>query len=174
IEEVFAKVSASDLLFEILVGRGNQPDINCDRVTGSHRRKTLLVECSQHLGLRLQAHIANFIEEERASVRAFEGPSLLCAGAGNGGIAVSEQFRFDVVLRNRDAVSDCEWPARPALFPCPIRHRSKPGHLWEPSRRSAAATPWWARFRLRLRCATAVVCGTRDFLRASAGPRSRA
>ena len=80
VEEVFAEVAAGDLFFEILVGRGDDSDVDVDGVRCSDGEEALFVECAQNLGLRLEAHVADFVEEERAAVGAFEGTALLRSG----------------------------------------------------------------------------------------------
>src|SRR5437588_4269619 len=44
VKEIFTKVAAGDLFFEILVRRGDHADIYCDRVGRAHRREALFLE----------------------------------------------------------------------------------------------------------------------------------
>ena len=68
VEKILAKIAARDFLFQILVGRGDHADVDRDRSRRSHRSEALFVERAQHLGLRLQAHVADFVEEERSAI----------------------------------------------------------------------------------------------------------
>ena len=77
IEEIFAKVAARALFFEILVCGGDYPHIDRDRLSSPDRRESLLVQCAQHLGLSLQTHVPDFVQEQRASIGAFKRPDLL-------------------------------------------------------------------------------------------------
>ena len=106
------------------------------------RSTSLLLQHAQHLGLRLRAHVADFVEEDRAAVGLLELADLLLGGAGERPLLVAEQLRLDQLLGNRGAVHLHErargcagccggWCARPA----PCRRRSRPGSA--PSRWSA-------------------------------------
>ena len=79
-----------------------------DGVGGADGVEALLVERAQDFGLGLQAHVADFVEEERAAVGALEGAALFgraCRrGAGDGAVAVAEEFGFDVVFGDGGAV----------------------------------------------------------------------
>ncbi len=104
IKEVFAEVALGDLLFEILVGRGDEAHVDAERLRAADGREQLVVEGAEHLGLRLEAHVAHFIEKERSAVGAFQGAALLGRAAGLRAVAIAEQFRFDVVFGNGSAI----------------------------------------------------------------------
>ena len=67
-------------------------------------REHLVVEGAEHLGLGLEAHVADFVEEERSAVGAFEGAALLGWAAGLRAVTIAEEFGFDVVFGNGGAV----------------------------------------------------------------------
>ena len=50
------------------------------------------------------AHVADFVEEQRAAVGLLEPADALLVGAGEGALLVSEQLRFEQVLLQRGAV----------------------------------------------------------------------
>ena len=104
VEEVFAEVAAGDLFFEVFVGGGDDADIDVDGVGGADGEETLLVERAKNLGLRLEAHVADFVEEEGAAVGALEGAAFFGGAAGDGAVAIAEEFGFDVVLGDGGAV----------------------------------------------------------------------
>src|ERR1700679_263728 len=56
IEEVFTKVTASNLLLEVLVGGRDHTNIDVYRVRSADGKEPLFVERAQNLSLRLQAH----------------------------------------------------------------------------------------------------------------------
>src|SRR5438067_1652866 len=58
IKQIFAEVTFGDLLFKIFVGRRDQTHINTQGLRTTYRRKHLIIESTQHFGLRLQAHVA--------------------------------------------------------------------------------------------------------------------
>ncbi len=104
VKEVFAEVALGNLLFEILVGRGDQSHIDAQRLRAADRREQLLVERRQHLGLRLQAHVADLVEKQRAAVGALQHAGLLGRPSGARTVAIAEQLRLDVILGNCRAV----------------------------------------------------------------------
>ncbi len=67
-------------------------------------RKALLVERPQNFGLRLQAHVADFVEEQRAAVGLLKLSFLVGGGAGKRAFAMAEQFALDQVFGNGGAV----------------------------------------------------------------------
>jgi hypothetical protein len=77
VEEVLAKVAARDLLFQVFIGRGDHPHIDLHRTGRANRREAAFIQRAQHFGLHLEAHVADFIEEERAAVGALEGAAFL-------------------------------------------------------------------------------------------------
>ena len=73
-------------------------------LVAAHRREALLVERAQNFGLRLQAHVADFIQEQRAAVGLLELAFLVGGGAGKRAFAMAEQLALDQVFRNGGAV----------------------------------------------------------------------
>ena len=67
-------------------------------------RKQLIVEGAEHFGLGLEAHVADFVEEEGAAVGALERAALLGRAAGLHAVAVAEEFGFDVGFGDGGAV----------------------------------------------------------------------
>src|SRR5450631_2798331 len=68
VKEVFPEVPARYLFFQIFVRRGNHSNIYGDGLIASHGREALLLKRTQHFRLRLETHVADFIEEERPAV----------------------------------------------------------------------------------------------------------
>ena len=103
VEEVLAKIALGDFVFEVLVGGGDDADIDVDGVGGADGEETLLVQGPQDLGLCFEAHVTDLVEEKGAAIRSFEGPAffvgdLRASTAGGGAVAVAEELGFDVVL----------------------------------------------------------------------------
>ena len=88
----------------------------------------MLLEHAQDLGLRVGAHVADFVEEQRAAVRLLEAADALFVGAGERALLVPEQFRFEKVLLQRRAVHLDEvargrselWWIAPAISSLPV------------------------------------------------------
>ena len=72
VEEVFAEVAARDLLFQVLVGGGDDAHIGVYGMGCADRQEALFVERAQDACLRLEAHVADLVEEEGATVGALE------------------------------------------------------------------------------------------------------
>ena len=104
VEEVLAEIAALDLLFEILVGGGDDADVHrmdSWAPTGSKRCSS---RDAQDFGLGPEAHVADFVEEERAAVGLLELADLALMGAGEAAFAVAEEFALDQVFGDGGAV----------------------------------------------------------------------
>ena len=76
------KPARPDLLGQILVGRGEDADVHAHAGVAADRLDDLLLQRAQHLGLRLQAHVADFVEKQRAAGRHLELAAAVRHGAG--------------------------------------------------------------------------------------------
>src|SRR6266851_2245667 len=81
IEKVLAEGAARDLLFEVLVCGGQNANVDAQSLAGADRLEALLFQYAQHFRLRAQAHVADFVEEERAAVGFLEFSDFVLAGA---------------------------------------------------------------------------------------------
>src|SRR5262249_51477231 len=82
IKQIRAKRSALDLFIQTFVGSGDYANIDLQRSVRSKRLESLFFEHTQNLRLNLEAHIANFIEEQRSAVGLFELSALRLCGSG--------------------------------------------------------------------------------------------
>ncbi len=64
----------------------------------------MLLQHAQDLGLRVLAHVADFVEEQAAAVGLLEAADALLVGAGEGALLVAEQLGLEQVLLQRGAV----------------------------------------------------------------------
>ena len=90
--------------FEILVRRRDDADVHLDRPRRPEPLDLPFLQHAQDLGLRLRAHVADFVEEDRAAVGLLELADLLLGRAGERALLVAEQLRLDQLLGNRGAV----------------------------------------------------------------------
>ena len=104
VEQVLAERALVDLLFEVLVGRGDHAHVHLDDAVAAEPLELLLLQHAQHLGLRLQAHVADLVEEDRALVGLLELADLPIGGAGERALLVAEQLRLDQLVGDRRAV----------------------------------------------------------------------
>src|SRR5439155_20617021 len=92
--EILAEPSLLDLPGEILVRRRDDAHVDLDRVLAAHALERLLLERAQDLGLGLERHVADLVEEQRAAVRQLEAASPARDGAGERALLVTEQLRL--------------------------------------------------------------------------------
>ena len=80
VEKVLAKISAGNFFFQVFVGRGDHAGVDGNGLVAAHGSEVLFFERAQNLRLRLQAHVADFVEEERSAVGLQEFAFLVCSG----------------------------------------------------------------------------------------------
>ena len=116
-KQVFAKQSLFDPLFEILMGRGDHPHIGLDRRMATDAIKVAIREHTQQARLQFGWHVADFVEEQRATIRLLETPTPLCGGAGECTFFVPEQFRLEQIARDSRSVDGDKWCIAPRAVP---------------------------------------------------------
>src|SRR5205085_8868500 len=99
-----AEVSLLDLLLEVLVRRRDDADVHFHGARRAEALDFAFLEHAQDLGLRLRAHVADLVEEDRAAVALLELADLLLRCAGERSLLVAEELRLDQLLGNRRAV----------------------------------------------------------------------
>src|SRR5260370_24950505 len=104
VKKVFAEVAPGDFLFQVFIGGGNHAGIHRNRVVFAYAGKALFVERAQNFGLGLQAHVADFIQKESAAISFVEFALLVFQRAGEGSLAVAEEFALNQVFGNGGAV----------------------------------------------------------------------
>ena len=110
--EVGAEGAAGDGRLELLVGGGDQPDVDVDFAVAPHGADAALLQCAEQLHLGLVAQVADFVEEERASVGRHEGSGLVADGPREGAFDVAEELRGGQLARYRAAVDRHEGAPR--------------------------------------------------------------
>ena len=80
--EVFPEISLLDFFFQILVRGGNDSHVYINIGIPTDTGYLLFLQSSQHFGLGVEAHVTDFVEEERSPVGEFEFPFLLLDGRG--------------------------------------------------------------------------------------------
>ena len=102
--EVLAKGPLGDRLFEVLVGGGDDADVDLDVAVGAQPRELVVLEHLQELGLERQGHLADLVEEHGAAVGELELARLLPVGAGEGAALVAEELGLEQRRRQGRAV----------------------------------------------------------------------
>ena len=101
------KRPVGDRLGEVAAGRGDDAHVDMNARRAADALEILVDQHAQDLGLRLQRHVGDFVEIERAAVRLLEradAPRPIGAGLD------AEQFALHVVGRDRRRVEDDERP----------------------------------------------------------------
>ena len=105
IKKVFPEVSFLNLLFEILVGSADNSYVHGQIRPGANRGKALFLDHAQHFRLSAQAHIANLVQEERASICQFEPPDLVFMRARESSLDVAKQLALQESGRQGGAMN---------------------------------------------------------------------
>src|SRR5713101_1620443 len=104
VEKVLTKRAAGDFLLEVFVGGGDDANVHGDGLAGADGFEALLLEDAKDFGLRAKAHVADFIEKERAAVGFLKLADFVVAGAGEAALDVAEKLGLDELLRNGGAI----------------------------------------------------------------------
>ena len=106
IEEVGAELPFLDEQLEVLVGGGDDAEIDLDGLVAADAHDLALLQDAQQVGLRLEADVADLVEEDRAAFGDFELALLAVLRSGECAFLVAEQFAFEQRLGERAAVND--------------------------------------------------------------------
>ena len=90
--EVFAKLLLRDTLLQVGIGRRDYADIDFEVLVPSKPLDLALFEEPEDFALQREGHIADFVEEERASMRRVDAPDARLYGAGEGALGKTEEF----------------------------------------------------------------------------------
>ena len=107
--QVLPERPGSNLLQEVTVGRGHEPDV--------HRRMPLIgpdalnfagLQEPQEQGLHAQAHLADLVHEQRSAVGQLQHARPVAKGAGEAAARMAEQLRLEERLRDTGTVEGDE------------------------------------------------------------------
>ena len=119
------------------------------RPRGAHRRHLAPLDRGEQLGLQVQRHIADLVEEQGAARRRLEAADAVFLGVGEGALAVAEQLAFEQrgghraqIDRQKHLVARAGSGGGFRARSVPCRCRSRPGSgRWRRSARRAPAIP---------------------------------
>ena len=104
IEEVFAEVPGGDRARQVAVARGDDAGVRGQRLVRAHAVVCPLLQDAQELGLQVERHFADLVEQERAAFGLLESSSAIRDGAGKRSAHVSEEFALQQCLRDGGAI----------------------------------------------------------------------
>src|SRR5438552_3349644 len=87
VEEIASERAPLDLGLEVLVGGGDEADVDVDGPVGAHRGHLLLLDGPQELALEVQGHLPDLVEEEGAAVGHLEVAAPVLARPREGALA---------------------------------------------------------------------------------------
>ena len=86
------------------VGGGNDPGIDAHDLRAAQALQFFLLQKTKQFGLEAQRHLADFVEEERASLRRLDSSRVGLHGASESAAGVSKKFGFKQGLGNGGAI----------------------------------------------------------------------
>ena len=90
--EIFPELLLLNRQLQILVGGGDDSQIDGDITGAAQPAERLMLQHPQQLGLQRRAHLADLIQEERALVGFFQQAFLGGLGIGEGAFLIAKQF----------------------------------------------------------------------------------
>src|SRR5689334_18056510 len=108
--QVFAELTFFDQLFQVHVGSSNDADVDLDFLHSTQMHELAVLEHAQDLGLRIESHGADLIQEERAFVGNFEQALFGGDGAGECTFYMAEEGRFEEFGWHRSGIYGNEGP----------------------------------------------------------------
>ena len=102
--EIFSEPAFADGLLKIDVGRRKNPGIDGDRLLSTQSLYLVILQESKQLDLQPERDIPNFVQEQRAALRAFDAPFSLLHGSCEGSFFIAEQLTLQERLWNRPTV----------------------------------------------------------------------
>src|SRR5205809_3162564 len=110
--QVGAETAALDVVLEVAVGGGHDPDVHGNGLGAAHGDRLPLLQHARQLHLRGGRHLADLVQEERAAARRGEQTLLVPNRTRERSLHVPEQLRLEEALRERAAVQRKESPVR--------------------------------------------------------------
>ena len=110
--EILTETSGADFLHGVTVRGADEPHIDpldlgrTDRAVGASLHK------AQQFDLHVERHFADFVKEQRATIRQFGRTLAIRRGPGKSTFDMAENFRLQQVARNRAAVKGNEVTCR--------------------------------------------------------------
>ena len=111
--QVFAEAAGGNFRLEVTVGRGDHPHVDRYRTRGTHRVNGALLQYPQQLNLQFQRQIADFVQEDGATVGQFKSAHPVGNRTGEGALAMAKKFALQQFLWNGSAIDRDEISAGP-------------------------------------------------------------
>ncbi len=112
-KEVFAECAACNRIFQVTVGRGDDSHVAAHRDVVSDALEHPLLQNAQELYLHRRAHVADFVEEQRAALGNLETALTGGYGARERTLLMSEQLGLEKIRGDGAAIDRYERPVAP-------------------------------------------------------------
>src|SRR4029077_8627557 len=103
--QIFAEFTVASHLLQVLVGCSNDANIDSRCTRAADCLKLTLLKHAEQLGLKLQWHVSDFIEEQSATIRERKAPDTRIDGTVKGSTFVPEKLAFEKAAWHRRPVS---------------------------------------------------------------------
>ncbi len=113
VKQILPEPVVADLRLEVACRRGNHPDIHLDGAGAPEPFELPFLQHPQELRLKLERHLADLVEEDRAAVCDLETADLLRVGPREGPLFAAEELALDEVGRKGGAVHRDHGPVFP-------------------------------------------------------------
>ena len=116
-QQIFAEQPGPDTRFEILMGRRDHAHVHAHRDLAADAVELALGEHPQQPGLQRRRHVADLVEEQRATVGLLEAATAQRIRAGERALLVPEQFALEQIGRERRGIQRDERLGGPRAMP---------------------------------------------------------
>src|SRR5262249_3106956 len=106
--EIRTELAALDQRRQVAVCRADDAHVHRHRARRAYRQDLAVLEDAEELGLRIEGHVADLVEEERAALGAPNEPLVRAVGAREAPPLVTEELALDEAGRDRRAVDGRE------------------------------------------------------------------
>ena len=93
--EVLAEAAFGDRSLEVDVGGGEDPYVDLEGAVAADGLEGAFLQDAQELGLHVDRHLADLVEEEGAAVGHLEAAAAALGGAGEGALGVAEELALE-------------------------------------------------------------------------------
>jgi hypothetical protein len=100
-------------LAQVAVGRGNDANIDSRGARAAYRFELALLEHTEQFGLKLQRHVADFVEKQRAPVSQGKTSDMRIDRTCERSSFMAEEFAFEQARGHRRAVHFDQIPVAP-------------------------------------------------------------
>ena len=98
--QVLAETSFPHQLFQVHVGRADEPDIHRNRLAATDPHHAAVLDGSQEFRLQMQRDVADFVQEERPAVGLLELAHMVRMRIGERALHMTEEFALEQGFRN--------------------------------------------------------------------------